>query len=204
MSVTTLRRSRTMASARSSILRGGTIPPPYKGWNAASPLEDMDPAMAIILDNWFPEPAFVRFRGGHIVHSSTTIAGNDAFTKVLLPFTGADGGTVITDTNAGGSAHTWTANGNANTDNAQFKFGPTSLALDGTGDFVSTPDSADFTLGSGDFTIDCWFFVNVAGGTTLRLGGQSNSAGTATTISWGISRNVANVIAASVFSGGAG
>jgi hypothetical protein len=190
-----------VARAQNSILRGGTIPPPYKGWNAASPLEDMDPAMAIILDNWFPEPAFVRFRGGHIQHSSTTVAGNDAFTKVLLPFTGADAGTVITDTNVGGSAHVWTANGNANTDNAQFKFGPTSLACDGTGDYVSTPDSADFTLGSSDFTADCWFNCTAAGGVFSRLAAQCDSLGTATTISFIIRRNSSNVMVASAVVG---
>jgi hypothetical protein len=171
-----------VARAQNSILRGGTIPPPYKGWNAASPLEDMDPAMAIILDNWFPEPAFVRFRGGHIQHSSTTVAGNDAFTKVLLHFDGADAGTVITDTNAGGSAHTWTANGNAQLDTAQFRFGPSSLLCDGTGDSVSTPDSADLTLGSDPFCIDMQLRPAVDG-TTLSPAGQGNSTSTAATSS---------------------
>ncbi len=86
-------------------------------------------------------------------------SGNDSFTKVLLHFEGADSGTVITDSNTGGSAHTWTAAGNAVTDTAQFKFGATSLACDGTGDWVTTPDHADFTLGTSDYTIDFWVRV---------------------------------------------
>jgi hypothetical protein len=81
--------------------------------------------------------------------------GNDAFTKVLLHCDGTNGSTTITDSNIGGSAHTWTANGNAQISTAASKFGGASLLLDGTGDYISTGDHADFTL-SGDFTIDCW------------------------------------------------
>lgn len=66
---------RMRPGAGQAILDGKTIPAPYKGWDASSPLEDMDPAAAIILDNWFPEPAFVRFRGGHAEHASGLGAG---------------------------------------------------------------------------------------------------------------------------------
>ena len=73
--------------------------------------------------------------------------------------------TTITDTNIGGSAHVWTAVGNAQIDTARIRFRRTaSLLLDGTGDWVTTPDHADFTLGSSDFTIDCWFNCTNAGG----------------------------------------
>lgn len=52
--------------------------------------------------------------------------------------------------------HTVTANGNAQLDTAQKKFGTASLLLDGTGDYLSIPDSADWFFGGGDFTIECW------------------------------------------------
>jgi hypothetical protein len=68
-------RGRVLQSSRRAILNGRTIPAPYKGWDASSPLENMDPAAAIQLDNWFPEPAFVRFRGGHAIHASGLGAG---------------------------------------------------------------------------------------------------------------------------------
>lgn len=84
------------------------------------------------------------------------MAGNDANTKVLLHFDGSDGSTTITDDNAGGSAKTWTAVGNAQIDTAQSKFGGASLLLDGTGDAVETPDHADFSFGTIDFTVDAW------------------------------------------------
>jgi hypothetical protein len=114
----------------------------------------------------FSTPGVIKPAGG----------GNDAYTKVLLHFDGADGSTTITDSNAGGSAHTWTANGNAQLDTgASPKFGTASLLCDGTGDYVSTSDSADFTLGSGDFTIEMWF--NVLGGSGGRRALCGHSVG---------------------------
>lgn len=109
------------------------------------------------------------------------IGGNDSFTKVLLHGDGTDASTTITDSNAGGAAKTWTANGNAQIDTAQSKFGGGAILFDGTGDYVSTPDHADFTLGSGDFTVDFWF-KRAANG-NHRLCGQVNAAGDNTAIS---------------------
>jgi len=108
----------------------------------------------------------------------TLPAGNDSFTKVLLDFPGADASTTITDTNAGGSPHTWTAAGNAQIDTAQSKFGGSSLFLDGTGDFISTPDSADMESGSSDFAMECFF--NRSDGANFRaLAGRSDAGFTA-------------------------
>ena len=104
--------------------------------------------------------------------------GNDTYTKILLHFNGSDAGTTITDDNAGGSAHTWTANGNANTDIGIVKFGTAALLCDGSGDYVTTSDHSDFTLGSGDWTVDFWFYVSGGLGTNRRAFGQVNSANT--------------------------
>lgn len=78
------------------------------------------------------------------------MAVDDAFTKSLLHLNGADASTTITDE----SGKTWTAGGNAQIDTSQSVFGGASLLLDGTGDYISTPDSDDFYFGTGDFTID--------------------------------------------------
>lgn len=82
---------------------------------------------------------------------------NDSYTVVLLHMDGVDGSTTFTDSNVGGSAHTWTAAGNAQIDTAQSKFGGASGYFDGSGDYIDTPDHADWAMGSGDFTIDFWF-----------------------------------------------
>jgi hypothetical protein len=114
---------------------------------------------------------------------------NDEYTKVLLHFNGTDASTTITDTNVGGSAHTWTANGNAQLDTAVKQFGTAALLCDGTGDYVSTPDHADFNLGSGDFTIDLWFNCTAAAAVGGGLAGQCDAVPTASTMSFFIERD---------------
>ena len=49
-----------------------------------------------------------------------------------------------------------TAVNQAQIDTAQSKFGGASGLFDGTGDYLSSADSADWAFGSGDFTIDFW------------------------------------------------
>lgn len=80
--------------------------------------------------------------------------GIDAYAVAAYHFDGADESTTITDSSTGGS-HTGTCV-NAKLDTAQKKFGSASLILGGTGGYVTIGDSADFTFGAGDFTIDFW------------------------------------------------
>lgn len=68
----------------------------------------------------------------------------------LLHFDGTDGSTTFTDV----KGHTFTANGNAQIDTAQSLFGGASGLFDGSGDYLSTPDSADWDFGTGDFTLE--------------------------------------------------
>lgn len=77
---------------------------------------------------------------------------------LLLGCEGSDGGTTFTDDS--NSAHTITANGAANTDDAQVKFGSTSGFMSSASnetDGLTTSDSADFAFGTGDVTIETWF-----------------------------------------------
>jgi len=78
-------------------------------------------------------------------------------TSLLLNFDGSNGSTTFTDDSGWG--HAVTANGDAQISTAQSVFGGSSLALDGTGDYLSVPDSSQFEFGSGDFTIECWFYI---------------------------------------------
>ena len=95
---------------------------------------------------------------GEYVSTFSGSAGNDSYTKLLLHCDGANDGTTFTDSSA--SAHTVTAAGNAHTDTAIKKFGTASLQLDGTGDWLSVPDSEDWNFAAGDFTIDYWIRFN--------------------------------------------
>lgn len=76
----------------------------------------------------------------------------------LLHFDGADASTTFTDERG----HVFTASGNAQIDTAQSKWGGASLLLDGSGDSLSTPHSADFNFGTGDFTVEWWMYLPVA------------------------------------------
>jgi hypothetical protein len=61
-----------------------------------------------------------------------------------------------------GSNKTVTANGNAGVALTASYYG-SALSFDGSGDYLSIPDSSDFTLGSENFTIECWFNPNAYG-----------------------------------------
>lgn len=57
----------------------------------------------------------------------------------------------------------------------QSKFGGYSAYFDGTGDYLTTPDSADFAFGSGDFTIECYFKQGATGGTYALCAQRTNT-----------------------------
>jgi hypothetical protein len=87
------------------------------------------------------------------VTGNNFIGGNDASTKLLLHGDGA--GATFTDSEV--SPKTIAAYGNATQSATQSKFGGKSIYFDGSGDYLSIPDSEDFNFGSGDFSIDFWF-----------------------------------------------
>jgi hypothetical protein len=84
-----------------------------------------------------------------------------ASTVVMLHMNGSDGSTTFTDSSDVG--RTFTAAGNAQIDTAQYKFGGASGLFDGTGDYITAPNSADFNFGVGDFTIEAWVRLNAVG-----------------------------------------
>lgn len=66
---------------------------------------------------------------------------------------GEDGSTSFVDTYG---CHPVVAYGNAQVDTAQKKYGTGSLYIPGAGDYLQSPDNADWDFGSGDFTIQFW------------------------------------------------
>lgn len=78
----------------------------------------------------------------------------DTYTVLLLDGDGADASTTFLDHSQSG--HTITANGDAQVDTAQKKFGTGSILFDGTGDYLSIPDSDNWYMAAGNFTIDFW------------------------------------------------
>jgi hypothetical protein len=89
------------------------------------------------------------------------VAGGDpdfANVSLLLHMDGSNGSTTFTDSSS--NAFAITPFGNAQVSTNDPKFGTGDLTLDGTGDYLQTPTNAAFQLGTGDFTIECWVFVN--------------------------------------------
>jgi len=138
----------------------------------------------------------VGFTGGY------GVPGNDAFTKVLLHFDGANGGTAFTDSNAGGSPHTWTDALSANAlSTAASKFGPSSLLTSSFGGIV-TNNTADLDLGSSDFTMDCWWNpAGVSGGGFQGICGQQRAGASLSQIGIYVHRDNSNKIIAATYSG---
>ena len=99
-----------------------------------------------------------------------------------ISFDGSDEAKSTTDESA--NSHTVTFEGDAELDTAQYKFSPSSLLLDGTGDYVKCADNADWRLGggTGDFTLE--FFARLASGVTaaVMVGQEQN----ATTDFWAV------------------
>lgn len=87
---------------------------------------------------------------------STTPFVNDANTLLLLHMDGTDGSTVFRDDNGTGRANrSIVANGNAQIDTAQSKFGGASALFDGTDDYLGVYPATNF--GTNNFTIELWF-----------------------------------------------
>jgi hypothetical protein len=147
-----------------------------------------------------PRPAIVRVEslefylglgnGAAALQLAGSGGGNDAATKILLHFDGTDASTTFTNSAIGGS-HAFTANGNAQLDTAAFKFGTASYLGDGTGDFITTADHANFTLGSADFTMEIWARAASTGAARMMCG-QIDSGAAAATSTWYMQRQTAS------------
>jgi hypothetical protein len=104
--------------------------------------------------------------------------GLDSYVISLLHFDGPDNGTVFNDETG---KRLWTPAGNAKLTTADKRFNLSSGIFDGTGDYLTTPDSADFIFGTADWTIDFWFKTTQA--TAGYFFYQGDNSGTANTIS---------------------
>lgn len=94
------------------------------------------------------------YAAGAVMAGGPTPGGDPHWASVvsLLHFDGPNDSTTITDQ----IIRIWTVNGNARLRTAQRRWGPSSLYLDGNGDYLTTPDAAGLTLAGTDATIECW------------------------------------------------
>jgi len=110
---------------------------------------------------------------------TATCTPNDpsfAFNSLLLHGDGTNGSTTITDSSL--TPKTVTAVGNAQISTAQSKFGGASIAFDGTGDYIAIAEaSGSFTFGTGDFTIEFWFYPSNLTGDSVIADWRSAGSG---------------------------
>lgn len=93
---------------------------------------------------------------------------SDSYTKLFLHCNGTSGSTSFIDSSP--NKYPVTPNGDVKIDTSQYKFGGASAYFDGAGDYLTVPDSDDWTFGTGSFTIDFWARVNSS--ETFGLFGQ--------------------------------
>ena len=89
------------------------------------------------------------------------VVSNPAILSVLLThLDGTNGSTSFVDSSS--SPKTITGFGDAQISTTQSKFGGASAYFDGTGDYL-TVASADFAVGTGDFTVEGWVYLTAYG-----------------------------------------
>lgn len=106
------------------------------------------------------------------------IGGIDQFTVSFLDFAGNDDATEVTDLAFAGvdSPRAWTFFNQAKID-ADIKIrSKNTLLLDGTDDYITTPDSVDLAFGTGDFTFDFNIQRSETGTAQHNQFGQANAA----------------------------
>ena len=124
----------------------------------------------------------------------------DPTSNLLLHCNGTDGSTTFTDSSTGlNSPHTITANGDAQIDTAQKKFGTGSLITDGNGDYLSCAGGSDYAMGTGDYTVDFWLYDASLPSSTDALYATTTSGGISCTFT-STQINIGRSLVASDFS----
>ena len=118
--------------------------------------------------------------------TSSTTNGTSIYTVPTAPATttsqGATSGDVellLTFTNAGiydaTSKNDLETVGNAQISTTQSKWGGSSMAFDGTGDYLVGPANNFYNFGTGDFTIECWLRLNATSSAMMIASTNYNS-----------------------------
>lgn len=127
------------------------------------------------IDNFRMTRGIVRY-AGEFTPLDTAFSTLPTFplSGLLLHFDGTDGSTTFTDS----SLHTQTVSafGNAQIDTAISKFDGASGLFDGTGDYLTIPDSDWFHLETmPSFTIEVWIYVGTSGASQAILSTRNDS-----------------------------
>ena len=106
---------------------------------------------------WMPNEQSVAKRAG-IWPLGPITDPNFANVSLLLHMNGSNGSTTFTDSSS--NAFAVTASETAQITTTDPKFGTGALTLDGSNDYLAVAADADFQFGTGDFTVECWVYLN--------------------------------------------
>jgi YD repeat-containing protein len=109
------------------------------------------------------------------LEGTPAVAGDADFAKVslLLHMDGLAGSTSAVD--SAPMPKTITASGNIQLSSTGSKFGGSSSLFDGAGDYWSAPHSSEFSIQSGDFTVEAWVYRASSGQQHYLLSKRSNT-----------------------------
>ena len=104
---------------------------------------------------------FLRFTaaGSDLQYMSTAVDSYWPDVVLALRMDGANTSTTFLDS----ANRPITTFGNARISTAQSKFGGSSIAFDGSGDYLTAPNSTDFNIQAGEFTVEAWVYRAVSG-----------------------------------------
>jgi len=115
-----------------------------------------------------------------LVKGSVVYTGN--FTPPTAPLTAITNTSLLTNFTNGAIFDNAMMNdletvGNAQISTSVKKYGTGSLSFDGTGDYLTTPNSPNLNFGSGDFTIELWLYSTVGTSNESVVNKGYNNAG---------------------------
>ena len=146
--------------------------------NTAMSIGGDDSAAPYILTGYLSNVRYVKGTAVYTSNFVPPVAPVTAISRTSLLLNGTNGGIID---NA--MMNDYETVGNAQVSTAVVKYGTGSMYFDGTGDYLNTYNpSYSLSVGSGDFTYECWLYVNALPGLVTSVYHLKNDTGLATTV----------------------